>query len=80
MDKFSIFWRAFKQLLRAAAVERNSIRSEIRALVEHLFGCFATSMGGQFTRKIGLKKNKAWWSQKILHYTSCATYIIQAIP
>ena len=52
--------------LSAAATERNSIRSQIRARVEHVFGCFATSMGGKFTRKIGLKKNKAWWSLKNL--------------
>ena len=36
--------------LSAAAIERNSIRSQIRARVEHVFGCFATSMGGKFTR------------------------------
>ena len=30
--------------LSAAATERNSIRSQIRARVEHVFGCFATSM------------------------------------
>ena len=46
--------------LSAAATERNSIRSQTRARVEHVFCCFATSMGGKFTRKIGLKKNKAW--------------------
>ena len=43
--------------LSAAATERNSIGSQARARLEHLFGCFATSMGGMFTRKIGLKKN-----------------------
>ena len=42
--------------LSAAATERNSIRSQTRARVEHVFGYFATSMGGNFTRKIGLKK------------------------
>ena len=61
--------------LCAVATERNSISSQIRARVEHVFGCFATSMGGKFTRKIGLKKNNAWWSLKILHLISCATYI-----
>jgi len=30
----------------AAATERNSIRSQTRARVEHVFYCFATSMGG----------------------------------
>ena len=61
--------------LSAAATVCNSIRSQTRARVEHVFGCFATSMGGKFTRKIGLKKNNAWWSLKILHLISCATYI-----
>ena len=61
--------------LSAAATERISISSQIRARVELVFGCFATSMGGKFTRKIGLKKNNAWWSLKILHLISCATYI-----
>ena len=50
--------------LSAAATERNSIRSQTRARVEHVFGCFATSMGGKLTRNIGLEKNKAWWSLK----------------
>jgi len=67
------------QPLSAAATERNSIRSQIRARVEHVFGCFTTSMGGKFTRKIGLKKNNAWWSLKILHLISCVTYIFQVI-
>lgn len=44
--------------LSAAATERNSIRSQIRARVEHVSSCFATSMGGKFTRKIGLKRNE----------------------
>ena len=52
--------------LSAAAAERNSIRSQIRARVEHVFGCFATSMGGKFIRKIGLKRNNAWWCLKNL--------------
>ena len=54
--------------LSAAATERNSIRSQIRARVEHVFSCYATSMGGKFTRKIGLKRNKAWWSLKNLTF------------
>ena len=54
--------------LSADATERNSIRSQTRVRVEHVFGCFATSMGGKFTRKIGLKKNKAWWSLKNLTF------------
>ena len=42
--------------LSAAATERNFIRSQTRALVEHVFGCFATSMEGKFARKNGLNE------------------------
>jgi len=42
--------------LNAAARKRNSIRSQIRARVEHVFGCFATSIEDEFTRKFGLKE------------------------
>lgn len=42
------------------AKERNSVKSAIRACVEHVFGLMTTSMGGKLTRKIGLEKNKAW--------------------
>jgi len=54
--------------LCAAAIERNSIRSQFRARVEHVFGYFAASMGGKFTSKIGLKRNNAWWSLKNLTF------------
>ena len=54
--------------LSAAAAERNSIRPQTRARVEHVFGCFATSMGAKFTRKIGLKRNNAWWCLKNLTF------------
>ena len=52
----------------SAATEHNSIRSQIRARVEHILGYFATSMGGKFTRKIGLIRNKPWWSLKNLTF------------
>jgi len=54
--------------LSTAATERNSIRSQIQAQVEYVFGCFATSMGGKFTTKIGIKRNKALWSLKNLTF------------
>jgi len=54
--------------LSAAATERNSIRSQTRARVEHVFDYFSTSMGGKFTIKIGLKRNRAWWSLKNLTF------------
>jgi IS5 family transposase len=51
--------------LSEAAKERNSVRSAIRACVEHFFGGMTTSMGGKLTRKIGLERNEAWWALKI---------------
>ena len=42
--------------LSAAATELISIRSQIRARVEYVFGCFATSMGGKYKKKLGLKR------------------------
>ena len=54
--------------LSAAATERNSFSSQIRARVEHVFGYYTTSMGGKFTRKTGLIRNKPWWSVKNLTY------------
>ena len=44
------------QLVSAAATECNFIRSQIRARVEYVFGCFATSMGGEYTTKFGVKE------------------------
>ena len=32
----------------------NKTRSEVRARVEHVFGCFATAMGGKLVRTIGI--------------------------
>jgi len=54
--------------LSDAANERNRIKTAIRACVEHVFGCMPTSMGGKFTRKIGLEKNEAWWGLKNLTF------------
>jgi transposase, IS5 family len=54
--------------LSEAAKERNSVKSAIRACVEHVFGCMTTSMGGKFTRKIGLERNEAWWGLKNLTF------------
>ena len=51
--------------LSEAAKERNSVRSSIRACVEHFFSSMTTSMGGKLSRKIGLARNEAWWSMKI---------------
>ena len=44
--------------------ERNSIKSQIQARIEHIFGCFATSTGGKFTRKIGIKGIKLGGAKK----------------
>ena len=45
--------------LCAAATERNSIRSQtlVLARIENIW-LFSTSMGGQLTRKLGLKRIK----------------------
>lgn len=51
-----------------AAKERNSVRSSIRACVEHVFGSMTNSMGGKLTRKIGLERNEAWWALKNLTF------------
>jgi hypothetical protein len=50
--------------LSDAAKERNRIKAEIRACIEHAFGCITTSMGNKFT-KIGLESNEVWWGLKI---------------
>ena len=66
--------------LSAAAIKCNSIKSQTRAQLEHVFGYCATSMGGKFPRKIGLKENKTWWSLKNLTINFfCPTYIFQVI-
>jgi IS5 family transposase len=54
--------------LSETAKERNSVKSSIRACVEHVFGCMTTSMGGKLTRKIGLERNEAWWTLKNLTF------------
>ena len=51
--------------LSEAAKERNSVKSVIRACVEHVFGCMTNSMGGKLTRKIGIERAGAWWGLKI---------------
>ena len=55
----------FRDLLSLDRFEYRSMkRSQIRARVETVFGCFATSMGAKFTRKLGLETIMAWWYQK----------------
>ena len=43
---------ARNQSLSEAAKERNSVKSPIRARVEHVFGSMTMSMGGRLTRKL----------------------------
>jgi len=52
--------------LSDATKKLNRVKSSIRACVEHVFGCMTMSMGGERTRKIGLKRNQAWWGLKTL--------------
>jgi IS5 family transposase len=44
--------------LSKAAKERYSVRTLIRAYVQFVFGCMATSMSGRMTIKIGLEMNE----------------------
>ena len=55
--------------LCAAATERNSIRSQtlVLARIENIW-LFCHNNGRSINKKIGLKKNKAWWSIKILTF------------
>ena len=54
--------------LSNAAKELNSIKSAIRACVEHVFGSMAMLGGGKLTRKIGLERTQAWWGFKNLSF------------
>lgn len=65
------------------AQERNRVKSSIRALVEHVFGCMTTSMGGKLTRKIGLLRSEAWWGLRnltfnLLHYVQGQYAVVMA--
>jgi IS5 family transposase len=56
--------------LSDAAKELNSLKSSIRACVEHVFGCMSMSMSmvGKLTRKIGLERSEAWRGLKNLTF------------
>jgi hypothetical protein len=54
--------------LSDAAKKLKRIKSAIRACVEHVFGSMTMSMGGKLTRKIGIKRNEAWWGLKNLTF------------
>ena len=54
--------------LSDSAKKLNRFKLAIRACVEHVFGCMTMSMGGKQTRKIGLKRNQAWWGFKNLTF------------
>jgi transposase, IS5 family len=69
--------------LSDAARELNHAKSAIRACVEHVFGAMTMTMGGKFTRKIGLEKTEAWWGLKnltfnFLRYLQCASSLAEA--
>ena len=53
---------ARNHLLCEAARKLNLVKSSIRALLEHVFGCMSMSMRGKLTIKIGLVKIEACWS------------------
>lgn len=54
--------------LSEAAKERNSVKSAIRACVEHVFGSMTNSMCGKLTSKIGIEKTEPWWRLKNLTF------------
>jgi IS5 family transposase len=54
--------------LSEASKAFNSVKSRVRALVEHVFGNMVMTMHGMYTRLIGLKRNKAWWGLRNLTY------------
>ena len=40
---------------------RRLMGNQVRACVEHGFGCMTMSMGGKLTRRIGLQRNEVCW-------------------
>ncbi len=54
--------------LSEEALERNKVRSSVRARVEHVFGAITTCMRGKLTRRIGLARTRAWWGLRNLTY------------
>ena len=59
--------------LSEAAKEVNTVKSAIRACVEHVFGSMTNSIGGKLTRKIEIERFEAWWGLNnlifnFLHY------------
>jgi len=54
--------------LSEEALERNKVRSSVRARVEHVFGVITTCMRGKLTRRIGLARTRAWWGLRNLTY------------
>jgi IS5 family transposase len=54
--------------LSEEALERNKVRSSVRARVEHVFGAITTWMRGKLTRRIGLVRTRAWWGLRNLTY------------
>ena len=54
--------------LSDAAKELNRLKSQIRAYVEHVFGCMTITMGGKLKRKVGLERSEAWWSLNYLTF------------
>jgi IS5 family transposase len=54
--------------LSEASKAFNSVKSRIRALVEHVFGQMVMTMKGKYTRLIGLTRVKAWWGLRNLTF------------
>lgn len=54
--------------LTEASKAFNSIKSKVRALVEHVFGQMVMTMNGKYSRLIGIKRIKSWWGLRNLTY------------
>ena len=54
--------------LSVDAIARNSMRSKIRALVEHVFGQIVMTMNGKYTRLIGINRITASWGLRNLAF------------
>jgi IS5 family transposase len=54
--------------LSEASKAFNTVKSRIRALVEHVFGQMVMTMKGKYTRLIGLTRVQGWWGLRNLTF------------
>jgi transposase, IS5 family len=69
--------RAYRnQPLSAEQKASNTIKSKVRARVEHVFGAMENSMGGMHLRSIGLARAKVGVALKNLTYNLCRVEVL----